>query len=61
MKLGLLRDLRIALGGLRPDGEPAIGVTYASAVKSAAGFKGQRLFDVFDLDEFIDNLKEYKH
>ena len=45
MKMGTLRDLRIAISGVGPDGEPLVGRTFASAAKKKAGFTG-RLFDV---------------
>ncbi|MGN6556333.1 MAG: hypothetical protein ACTHLW_21690, partial [Verrucomicrobiota bacterium] len=39
MKLGNLHDLITALGG-------SVGLTYATALKKAAGHGGSRLFDI---------------
>ena len=46
MRLGGLEQLREALGGRNAAGELTVGLTYASALKQAAGMKGTRLFDV---------------
>jgi hypothetical protein len=52
MRLGKLKDLQNALGG--------VGKTYASAVKKASGQRGRRLFDVDASIQWLQGHPEFK-
>lgn len=59
MKLGGIYALQIALGGLKPDGQPVISESFAKALKKAAGFTA-RIFDVQEVKSWWKKNPNFK-